>query len=894
MEIDKQLKTAGILISRDSVGVEHIRFEPGNKKRVRRFQAFQQCVLDRPPGQSGATSASLIAFELVPPTCVSVALAATPYSYLGDTYLDWTHAQDERLDRRRVSAMTRIYWNKMPADREQEWTDFSAWLCSLEGYQGMSATTAMEELERDLFSWASRHLPMPLFAHVCGLRPLTALSRLTLARGSSGLIEAVDLNERKIERESQISDFLDVVDEIDGDKCKTTDDSLVRLAVASLKTKKDESPDSAIERWVGGLLALRARVVQTNVATGITLAWMADLCESGTARKADADHLTRRRYCVATGRALWRMLSALEGHPETWDSAALNAGYLALMDDPSIRDKNGLGAGLSSFQAFLQEQWDIDLPAINLHKLIPLPRPRAQYVNTMEIHRALDWNSLQTAGDRILLDMSTLAIAMGSSAPFRLRELLYLRLCNIAPLPDGGYEIEIVRFGWRNKLKSAAAVRRVLIEDPQTIEILRSHIERRQREGASSKELLFGSPFAGNKIYRQHALHRTVLRQLKLTTGDPDMTFHALRHSWACREVAGILEFDSAVDFNRLIHISEQMGHVTPATSLLFYSHRFEDALFRHIKVALSESLTITAATGHSFTGILPNTLGTQSRRRGIDLAEVVWRSICDAGERIAFPDVANGINLILPACPILGTSLDEGLTPMKILSALQMLDNHALTDALVAARIRTTNEEVVKIRQIACDIARAHSPLRRSNRVPIAIESVSAAVAALGIDLSRARQPKFAKLCRALAVSVEPKMAAEASRSWLRLRKRGYISLEIPSHSLELLQLLKLSDIAARDLAICTQFEESTEMAERLAIAKIRETLLQVWNTAPGYFRMDGVHPARPNAYLIWPSKADSNKLQGSAATSIAGLEALLLSVTIYSILSGESHVSA
>ena len=359
MEIDKQLKAAGILISRDSVGVgvEHIRFEPGNKTRVRRFQTFQQSALERMPGQGGSVSASLIAFELIPPTCVSTALASTPYLYLDRTYLDWTHAQDERLDRRRLSAMTCIYWNKAPADRETELTDFSKWLCSLEGYQGMSTTTALEELERDLFSWAARQLPLALFAHVCGLRPMTALSRLTLARESTGLIEAFDLNESKVERETQISDFLDVVDEIDGNKCRAADDSLVRLAVTSLTTKKDEPQDAAIERWVRILLDLRARVVQRNVATAVTLAWMADLCESGTARKADADHLTRRRYCVTTGLALWRMLSALGGHLETWDHAALHSGYLALMDDPSIRDKNGLGAGLASFQSFLQECW---------------------------------------------------------------------------------------------------------------------------------------------------------------------------------------------------------------------------------------------------------------------------------------------------------------------------------------------------------------------------------------------------------------------------------------------------------------------------------------------------------------------------------------------------------
>lgn len=326
MTIDKKLMHAGILISRDQADVEHIRFVPGNKFRIRRFTAFQQAVIEQPLGQTGLTCACLIAFDLVPPQHIPIALLSDPYCYLGSIHLDWEQSADERLDRRRLSAMTLLNWNHSVADKEQEWSAFSDWLCTLDGYKTMTIKVALDELELDLYSWTVRKMPMSMFAHVIGLRPMTALPRDTLARASSGMVPALLLDETSIERETKVADFMDVVDEVNEEKCQLENDGMVRMAIKMLTTRKGETPNYAIDRWVTGLLNLRPRVLRTNIATAMVLSWMLDLCESGTARKSNADYLTRKRYCVATAFPLWRMLSTLGGHPESWDAEVFKAG----------------------------------------------------------------------------------------------------------------------------------------------------------------------------------------------------------------------------------------------------------------------------------------------------------------------------------------------------------------------------------------------------------------------------------------------------------------------------------------------------------------------------------------------------------------------------------------
>jgi integrase len=892
--IDTKLLSAGVQIFRDSVDVEHLRFTPVNKKRVRRFEAFQNAALKLPDSQDGVICSHLIAFDLVAPTDVPRALVAVPFCYRGGTFLEWAHPDDERLDRRHLTALTVLRWNHCPPKPAQDWTGFTRWLVTLEGYKTYPGEVALKELELDLYSWVSRKLPMALFGHVTGLRVMHALSREVLAREASGFVKAIVLDEKKIERETQVADFMDTVDEIDIEKSQSDNYSIVGIATKLLTTKRDEAPSDAIDRWVNSLLNLRARVQATNVATAIVLSWMLDLCESGTSRKTDADHLTRRRYCVVAGLGLWRMLSAIGSHPEGWDKDSLEAGYLALMEDPTIHDKRALGAALSSFQSFLHEHWDIELPMLRLHKLIPLPRPRVQFVSNLEINRAQEWISGQQGGDRTLLDMSALALALGACAPFRIRELLYLRIQNVTRQSDGTYEIEIVRFGWRNKLKSAAAVRRVQVREPRAATLLAGHLEQRRLEGASTKDLLFAAPLAPSKIYRQHALHRTLLRLLKLTTGDPSMTFHALRHSWASREVGDVLCSDSIVDYNRLIHIAEQMGHVSPGTTLSFYSHIFENALYVHTSSALQQSLELSAKTAQSFTGVLPNTLNTNARRKGMNVCDAVWRAICNAGESVATPCVTSGMDLIAPPRPVLSTTLVEGLTPIKVLEALRLLRNPKLTDELVAARTRTSLEEVKNIRTTVCRIAIGQRKQSRQQNLQAAIESVDTALAVLGINLERAFQPKFANLKNALAVCVSPTLATEASQSWLSLRDRGYLAVDNPRQLPGLLRLLHFADMSQTDLLVCMQYTDAEQVAATVLLASILESFQQVWTGHPSFVRMDYVHPARPSAYLTWPGKHGDKTLEGPAGVSIAGLEALMLAVTVYINISEDRYAAA
>jgi integrase len=170
-----------------------------------------------------------------------------------------------------------------------------------------------------------------------------------------------------------------------------------------------------------------------------------------------------------------------------------------------------------------------------------------------------------------------------------------LRLRNVSVSTNGKHvEVEIVALLGTDGLKTAAAKRRFVITEPEAAKRLLSWCEFRRAQGAPESGFLFADAADDNRLYRPYAVRATILRMLKAATGDPSMTFYALRHSWISREMEQLLMTESAVDFNRLMHLADAAGHVSPATSIYFYSHRFEIALWTHMTCILREDVGLT------------------------------------------------------------------------------------------------------------------------------------------------------------------------------------------------------------------------------------------------------------------------------------------------------------
>lgn len=894
MTIEDKLEAAGIDLTTDSVDVEHLRFSSGAKPRARRFEAFQRAACGLEGYQIGAKSARLIAFDLVLPLSVPNALASKPFSAWGSTYLEWEAAPNTRIERRRLCVLTTLCWKHEAVDCLQEWTGFQSWLATTEEYKNLTVEQALTELELDLMSWSVRNLPMVLWGHVVGLRPMHALPRTTLARDITGLVPAIEVDETQIELEAMVSDFLDVVDLANS---KSGSDTLVREARDLLTTTQDEEPRDAISRWIRALLSLRSRAESADVASAVVLAWMIDTIESGTVLKVDADYLTRRRYCRVAALAILRMLRAVRGeHPENWKQEELEAGYQSLMIDESISDKSGLGAAISSFQLFLFDQWDVPVAARGLHKLIPAPRPRAQLVTLTEIHRALDWVDQQEDGDTRLMDTVCVALALGWTAPFRVRELLYLRIQNIAKQDDGTYEIEIVRWGRKNKLKTDAAVRRVHVREPWAVQRLASWLAWRDLEGAPQGDLLFASPDSAETVYRRHAVHRTLLRVLKMATGELDMTFHALRHGWASREIAAVLCSNSIVDFNRLTHVAAALGHVSAHTTIFFYSHLFEDALSVHMASALRDVLKLSGSGVALLLGQKSSRVRKVASRAKIEVGLDAWPELERSVEAMIFPLVTDGINLVVPQCPRLVSTFRECLSPMKTLRALRLMRDGLLSDGGICANTRLSQQEVSAIRNVACGISIDWLKKCKGVDAEVAhVASVQVALTEMNVSLERAFQPRYQRLRETLELSQVEKVLADAARSWADVRTGTYLAIDHPDKTLPLLRLLKLAGINPEALQVRVQYHEEDVVQAMVKISEIQEVIRTVWDTQPEFEPMDFVHDFRPAAYLVWPSSDADGPLRGHAAASIAGLDAILFSVAVYcQVILGEVHAAS
>jgi integrase len=238
---------------------------------------------------------------------------------------------------------------------------------------------------------------------------------------------------------------------------------------------------------------------------------------------------------------------------------------------------------------------------LGIHRLIPEPKPRAQWVPANCVTRAAEWIDGSALGDRLVCDIAALQILLGSSAPFRPTELQRLRLRNVSFLADGKQvEVEIVALPGTDGLKTEAGTRRVMINDTKVAMRLLRWCEARRNQGAPESGFVFADANDDSKLYRPYAVRAAILRVLKAATGDPSMTVYALRHSWISREMEHLLMTDSIVDFNRLMHLADAAGHVSPATSIYFYSHQYEIALRSFMTSILSEDVRLTGPDAES------------------------------------------------------------------------------------------------------------------------------------------------------------------------------------------------------------------------------------------------------------------------------------------------------
>ena len=502
----KFLRGAGIRCYPDNADVDHLRYTSQIRERANRFCMTQSALLTS-TNAPGVLAGRLVCLDLICPSDLGAALAAPVYALRGRACIEWQVSHEERIDRRALCAMTTPLLRKFSSDPNAEINALDEFLGLRPQYQSVPAKDRLVELERDLACWSVLRLPKPLWAHVCGLRPMTPISRHQAAMADVTGVPLVVLDETAVARRAEAADMLDTA-VLAGRKAETS--LLVEMAVGVFSIRDGETEAVTLNRWGRELLALRSRVEEGDVASAVVISWQFDLVESGTLTKIDAPPKTRARYARVASIRLWKVLSTLHADIQKWSSDELSAGYLSMMSDPSCKDLSALGAAISGFQAFADEALWIEPSPLGLHRLIPESVPRAQWIPKSAIDRAIRWIDEDTKGDPLLNEIAALMILLGYSAPFRLSELRWIRLSNIALTSDGMAEIEITALSGISRLKSRAATRRVLIADPAIVARINAFVRKREDEGSPSNSLLFAGAVDDMTPYRRHAVHLTL------------------------------------------------------------------------------------------------------------------------------------------------------------------------------------------------------------------------------------------------------------------------------------------------------------------------------------------------------------------------------------------------
>lgn len=872
------LHSAGIYCYPDSADIEHLRYGPQVRRRSYRFECFQRYVLTT-PSEAGIYAARLVALDLVRPSELADALRVQPYRLHETACVEWSAAGSPRLDRRALCSFTTLAMGSRAPAAEEELSAMLRLLDRVEEYRVIAATDRLTELEQDFACWAAQRLPRVLWAHVTGLRPLTALSRQCVAMGDTAGVPRLSVDEAQSSQHAEAADMLDTA--LAEGRASTTP-VLVELAVAVFKMKEGEDDKETLRRWARDLLALRTRIEAGDVASAVLVAWQFDVVQNGTLTQVDAALGTRASYVRLASLPLWRILAPLPPDPRRWDRETLRAGYLAAMGDPACKDKRKLGAAISSFQSFLQEAFGLPALPLGLHKLIPAAAPRAQWLPESAVSRAVRWIEEDSRGDPRLLMICALMIRLAYVIPARFEELLWLRLKNLSHLSDGSMEIEIAPRRGKN-LKTAAATRRVQVNDPATVAKLSILEKMREHEGASTGELLFADALNGDSPYRRHAVHVTILRVLKLATGDASMTFHALRHTHVSNAVEQILRSPSLSICSRLAKLADSTGHEVAATTLSFYAHRFEFALRTQLDKRLAEHV-LTNANGSSLLGRKANSLTVAAKRSHMSLTDFVWRD-SEAKARdvaVTLPSSADRLDLHEPDAPSFAGPLARQYTLWHCVRTIQLLK--VLPRDQVCHRLHLTDSNLDLIDDAADKVLSTIYSARR--RLPPSDASgVLDVMEYLEIRLDRTSQPRYEALRRAMTLPQDAALIADGATAWMTCWWKGELSAEDPEALLPLLLLLRLLDVSASSLLLT--FEEDSSDPDSVAALKARaaHVAIAAFHDHVPTTSLPRVRGDRPCAYLVWPS----HEGVGAAGRSNRGFDALMFATAVWSCIEFE-----
>lgn len=892
MGTTQSLKDAGLLVYTDEVMQSHLRYLPESRARARRFELLQSLVAKKRHDMPGVYAARLVLLDLVQPSQLLNALSSTPFLHLGHVYVDWTIAdpavpeEKSRIDRRRLSNSTRLSFEFRNTETQVEIKHFKSLVlgCGLHG--GVKEENLLEELERDLHCWVPRNLSGPLWAHVMRIQVIWAVNRETLGRLSSQKVRVPDFAGSSF-TDIAVAEFTDAALAASAHATADQQPHVLLRAMEFISFSSLEDSSVTLDRWLNDLLTLKSSIQYGDTITALVVAWMVDLVESGTVRTPDADIKTRARYIKQTALRLWHALVLLKGETGKWTMEQLVSAYTSMMADPTCTDKRGLGAGISSFQLYAHEVWGLPLVSLAFRDFVPDPIPRVQLVHLHEVQLALHWLDSCTDGDGRLLSICGVMLNLLSLAPFRLNELHWVRLENIEFNHDFSVaEIEIYQLPG-NPLKTAGSTRRLTITDPDAIHRLRLWLEKRRREGAVDSDLLFGQKM-GASLYQRTLVHATLRRVLKAATGDPDMTVHALRHTFASREFARICSDCSLVDHNLMTHLAEHMGHESSNMTIRFYVHSFEDALREAIDRSLRFTVSYTSTDSENLTNTTALAIRKQSSKKGIPVSALVYEAIDRLGDLHNACVELETTDWTTPTPPVLRVGQKERLHATKVWEILTTLESESGADSSEVAHTHDVHISVVEAtvrstRDFAIAAMQRWPRGKRKNAG--AITCMADALQIMSIHLGAVKQGKYRALLRRLASASLHDPDSNLLPALSDIQQGEYINISNLHSLCTLLTMLQVLGVSGTDLLVRLQNNPKGAPMASKTIDQIANIFEATLHSQPALEEVD-FHGGRPAAYLLWPARLNDHSPR---STEVQGLRVILFCIQILLVLQSQ-----
>lgn len=392
---------------------------------------------------------------------------------------------------------------------------------------------------------------------------------------------------------------------------------------------------------VEGMEALRARLAPVHGSIqDLLLAYLQNRLELPRTQRAPKA-ISLRRYLDAMGHALIDSFKSINVLDLPAESRV--AHYRDLLEDTGTpRERRYLGKRLIEFDVFIASQYDLE----------PIKHWQLGYSSQMILHGE---GNLITPGeyDAVLTLLSpsplhlqwrefmiaVLACILAFRCGLRIGEVRRLRVCDIRLHAMPMLEVLSNEHG---ETKSMFAERRIPLFaylNPAEFSLLNDWLARRIREVGerSTQPFLVLSPDNPEPV-NDDLIRIPVQAAMRAVTGDPDLTFRHLRHSFAtwtlfkltrdlnadmadcgiealqhpefssqsCRRLRHILSpdtFDPSSGHhpvrNAVYYAASQLGHLSPETSLANYVHLLDLMLVTSLNASLRYSVEdIMAATG--------------------------------------------------------------------------------------------------------------------------------------------------------------------------------------------------------------------------------------------------------------------------------------------------------